>query len=44
MTEVPICKECGKEIPIFGKYAKHEDGTILCKECFDRLIKKGDIE
>jgi formylmethanofuran dehydrogenase subunit E len=43
MNEV-YCKDCGK-IHVEGEvFAKHEDGTILCKTCFDKRVAKGDIE
>jgi len=44
MTEELRCKECGKEIEMFQRYAKHENGTILCKACFDKLVESGEIE
>lgn len=45
MEEVLVCAECGKTIEYFAKYAKNDkDGTILCEECFKKLIKKGVIK
>jgi len=38
-----ICAECRKTIELFEKYAKHQDGTVLCKKCFDKLVKKGVV-
>jgi len=43
MPKIPVCNECGKEIALFSKYAKHENGTILCEKCFKKLKKKGVI-
>lgn len=44
MEEILVCKECGKIIGMFENFAKNDkDGTILCKKCFDRLIKEGVI-
>jgi recombinational DNA repair protein (RecF pathway) len=37
------CGECGKEIQYFSTYYKHETGAILCKKCFEKLVKKGKI-
>jgi len=40
-----LCSECNKEIKLFDKYAKHDKtGKILCKECFDEKIEKGEIK
>lgn len=44
MAKVPICSECGKEIPLFGKYRKNDKtGQILCILCFDKKVKEGEI-
>lgn len=40
----PVCSECGFPIPMFDKYWKHEDGTILCRKCWNKMVKKGDIK
>lgn len=39
----PICKECGFSIVKFQKYLLHEKGTVLCKECFEKLKKEGKV-
>lgn len=46
MTEkIPVCKKCGFEIPVGGKFAKNDrDGTILCEKCFNELVESGEIE
>lgn len=43
MTEIK-CNECGFSIPMMSKYYKHKDGTILCVDCFKKLVKKGKIK
>lgn len=32
------CKECGFPILKLQSYYSHEDGTILCMECFKKVI------
>ena len=44
MTEKFICAECKREIKVFEKYMKHTDETILCLDCYNKLIKNGEIE
>lgn len=39
----PICKECGFSIVRYQKFFMHTDGTILCRTCFKKLKKRGDI-
>lgn len=33
------CSKCGMPILVHMKYAKHEDGTILCEDCFKKMVK-----
>lgn len=40
----PICKECGFPIAKFQKYLLHNNGTVLCKSCYDKLNQEGVIE
>ncbi len=40
----PVCKECGFMVVRFQSYLAHEDGTILCKTCFEKLRKEGKIK
>ena len=39
----PVCEECGFPIVKLQKYRLHEDGTVLCKTCFEKLKKEGKI-
>ena len=39
----PVCAECKVPIVIHQKFRLHENGTILCMECFERLMKEGKI-
>ena len=39
----PKCVNCGFEIPVYNKYYKHTDGTILCVSCFEALKRDGII-
>ena len=38
------CIECGIEILIGMNYMKHENGTILCDNCFKKLVDSGEIK
>lgn len=40
----PVCKECGFPIARFQKCLLHEDGTVLCKDCYKKLKKEGTIK
>ena len=33
------CKECKCPILVHMKYCKHNDGTVLCKDCFDKFVE-----
>ena len=45
MEEILVCSECKHWIEPGECYAKNDkDGTILCKKCFDKLVKKGVIK
>ena len=32
------CSKCGFPIVKYQKYYKHKDGTILCVDCFKKLV------
>ena len=40
----PVCSECSFPIAIHQKYLLHDDGTILCLKCFERLKKEGKLK
>jgi len=44
IPENPVCFECKLPIPRFGKYLLHEDGTVLCKACYEKLQKEGKVK
>jgi len=43
MNEV-YCKDCGKIHKEGERFYKNIDGTILCEECFNKRVAKGDIK
>ena len=44
MEETLVCKECGKVIEMFEKFARNDkDGTVLCMKCFQKLMDEGVI-
>jgi len=43
-NEPPVCSECKFPIPKWGKYYKHNNGTVLCQDCFNKLMKEGKIK
>lgn len=38
------CSKCGFPIIVGMHYMKHDDGTILCEDCFKKMVKSGEIE
>jgi len=39
----PICEECKVPIVRFQKYLLHDNGTVLCEKCFNKLKKEGKV-
>lgn len=40
----PVCSKCKFPIAIFQKFLLHDDGTVLCEKCFNKLREKGEIK
>ena len=44
LTEDVVCEKCGFPILPGMKLMKHADGTVFCLDCFNKLVKQGEIK